>query len=60
MIVAVVVMVSSLLGGVINAFILDLPLKTGLAMASGFWLVFALRDPADRILWPGDWQRRLL
>ena len=36
MIVAVVVMVSSLLGGVINAFILDLPLKTGLAMASGF------------------------
>lgn len=36
MIVAVVVMVSSLLGGIINAFILDLPLKTGLAMASGF------------------------
>ncbi|VDR28697.1 Membrane protein of uncharacterised function (DUF340) [Raoultella terrigena] len=36
MIVAVVVMVSSLLGGMINAFILDLPLKTGLAMASGF------------------------
>lgn len=36
MIVAVVVMVSSLLGGVINAFILDLSLKTGLAMASGF------------------------
>lgn len=36
MIVAVVVMVSSLLGGVINALILDLPLKTGLAMASGF------------------------
>ncbi|MEQ0111460.1 lysine exporter LysO family protein [Klebsiella sp. JN_Kp123] len=36
MIVAVLVMVSSLLGGVINAFILDLPLKTGLAMASGF------------------------
>lgn len=35
-IVAVVVMISSLLGGVINAFILDLPLKTGLAMASGF------------------------
>ena len=35
MIVAVVVMVSSL-GGIINAFILDLPLKTGLAMASGF------------------------
>ncbi|EMO4451395.1 lysine exporter LysO family protein [Klebsiella michiganensis] len=36
MIVAMVVMVSSLLGGIINAFILDLPLKTGLAMASGF------------------------
>ncbi|HID9124276.1 TPA: lysine exporter LysO family protein [Klebsiella michiganensis] len=36
MIVAVVVMVSSLLAGIINAFILDLPLKTGLAMASGF------------------------
>ena len=36
MIVAVVVMVSSLLGGIINAFILDLPLKTGLSMASGF------------------------
>ncbi|HEC2562853.1 lysine exporter LysO family protein [Raoultella ornithinolytica] len=36
MIVAVVVTVSSLVGGVINAFILDLPLKTGLAMASGF------------------------
>ena len=36
MIVAGVVMVSSLLGGIINAFILDLPLKTGLAMASGF------------------------
>ena len=36
MIVAVVVTASSLVGGVINAFILDLPLKTGLAMASGF------------------------
>ncbi|HIG8363671.1 TPA: lysine exporter LysO family protein [Klebsiella oxytoca] len=36
MMVAVVVMVSSLLGGIINAFILNLPLKTGLAMASGF------------------------
>lgn len=36
MIVAVVVALSSLAGGVINAFILDLPLKTGLAMASGF------------------------
>ncbi|WP_318370963.1 lysine exporter LysO family protein [Enterobacter sp.] len=36
MIVAVVVVVSSLAGGVINAFVLDLPLKAGLAMASGF------------------------
>ncbi|WP_324724007.1 lysine exporter LysO family protein [Lelliottia sp. JS-SCA-14] len=36
MIVAVVVVGSSLIGGVMNAFILDLPLKTGLAMASGF------------------------
>ncbi|WP_318387847.1 lysine exporter LysO family protein [Enterobacter sp.] len=36
MIVAVVVLVSSLGGGVINAFVLDLPLKAGLAMASGF------------------------
>ncbi|EAQ2598336.1 lysine exporter LysO family protein [Salmonella enterica] len=36
MMVAVVVVASSLLGGVINAFILDLPLKTALAMASGF------------------------
>lgn len=36
MIVAVVVALSSLAGGVINAFTLDLPLKTGLAMASGF------------------------
>ena len=36
MIVAVVVVASSMIAGVINAFILDLPLKTGLAMASGF------------------------
>ena len=36
MIVAVVVLLSSLAGGIINAFILDLPFKTGLAMASGF------------------------
>lgn len=36
MIIAVVVVLSSLAGGVINAFILDLPLNTGLAMASGF------------------------
>lgn len=36
MMVSVVVVLSSLAGGVINSFILDLPLKTGLAMASGF------------------------
>jgi len=36
MIVAVVVVASSLVGGVINAFILGLPITTGLAMASGF------------------------
>lgn len=36
MMVAVVVVASSLLGGVINAFITDLPLKTAMAMASGF------------------------
>lgn len=36
MIVAVVVVASSMLAGVINAFILGLPLKTALAMASGF------------------------
>lgn len=36
MIVAVVVVLSSLAGGVINAMILGLPIKTGLAMASGF------------------------
>ncbi|MEG1209680.1 MAG: lysine exporter LysO family protein [Leclercia sp.] len=36
MIVAVVVVGSSMVAGVINAFILDLPLNTALAMASGF------------------------
>lgn len=36
MMVAVIVVVSSLVAGVINAFILGLPLKAGLAMASGF------------------------
>lgn len=36
MIVAVIVVASSMVAGVINALILDLPLKTGLAMASGF------------------------
>lgn len=36
MIVAVVVLLSSLAGGIINALILGLPLTTGLAMASGF------------------------
>ncbi|MCT4710212.1 lysine exporter LysO family protein [Enterobacteriaceae bacterium H11S18] len=36
MIIAVVIVLSSLVAGIINAFILDLPIKTGLAMASGF------------------------
>ena len=36
MIVAIVVVFSSLVGGAINALILGLPIKTGLAMASGF------------------------
>ncbi|VEB99217.1 Membrane protein of uncharacterised function (DUF340) [Cedecea lapagei] len=36
MIVAIVVVVSSLIAGVINAFLLGLPIKTGMAMASGF------------------------
>lgn len=36
MIVAIVVVASSMLAGVINALILGLPLKTALAMASGF------------------------
>lgn len=36
MIIAAVVVMSSMVAGMINAFILDLPLKTGLAMASGF------------------------
>ncbi|MGP3593180.1 lysine exporter LysO family protein [Vagococcus sp. WN89Y] len=36
MIIAVVVALSSLAGGAINALLLGLPLKTGLAMASGF------------------------
>lgn len=36
MMVAVIVVGSSLAGGVINAFILDIPLNTALAMASGF------------------------
>ncbi|EPF18666.1 Membrane protein of uncharacterised function (DUF340) [Cedecea davisae] len=36
MIVAIVVVLSSLVGGAINALILGLPIKTGLAMASGF------------------------
>jgi len=35
-IIALTVLVSSLLAGMINAFILDLPFKTTLAMASGF------------------------
>ncbi|WNN45820.1 MULTISPECIES: lysine exporter LysO family protein [Winslowiella] len=36
MIVALVVAVSALVGGMIAALLLDLPLKTGLAMASGY------------------------
>lgn len=36
MIIAVVVVLSSMVAGVINALILGLPIKTGLAMASGF------------------------
>ncbi|MER1975309.1 lysine exporter LysO family protein [Pseudocitrobacter faecalis] len=36
MIISVVVMASSLIGGAINSLLLGLPLKTGLAMASGF------------------------
>lgn len=36
MMVGVVVVVSSLAGGALNAFLLDLPLRTSLAMASGF------------------------
>lgn len=36
MMVAICVVGSSLAAGVINAFILDLPIRTGLAMASGF------------------------
>lgn len=36
MMVAICVVGSSLVAGVINAFILDLPIRTGLAMASGF------------------------
>lgn len=36
MIVAVVVVASSMIGGLINALILGLPVKTALAMASGF------------------------
>jgi uncharacterized membrane protein YbjE (DUF340 family) len=60
MIVAVVVTASSLLGGVINAFILDLPLKDRSGDGLRVRLVFALRYPADRILWPGHRQRRVL
>lgn len=36
MLIALVVVASSMVAGVINAFLLDLPIKTGLAMASGF------------------------
>jgi len=36
MIVGVMVVASSMIGGALNAFLLDLPLRTSLAMASGF------------------------
>ncbi|POP45915.1 hypothetical protein CHU32_08925 [Superficieibacter electus] len=36
MMVGIVVVISSLAGGALNALLLDLPLRTGLAMASGF------------------------
>ncbi|WP_338882754.1 MULTISPECIES: lysine exporter LysO family protein [Xenorhabdus] len=36
MIIAIVVAISSLLGGVLAAFLLELPIKTGLAIASGY------------------------
>ncbi|MGO3414849.1 lysine exporter LysO family protein [Kluyvera intermedia] len=36
MLIALVVVASSMVAGVINAFLLGLPIKTGLAMASGF------------------------
>lgn len=36
MVIALVVVASSMVAGVINAFLLGLPIKTGLAMASGF------------------------
>ncbi|MGE6983059.1 LysO family transporter [Kluyvera intermedia] len=36
MLIALVVVTSSMVAGVINAFLLGLPIKTGLAMASGF------------------------
>ncbi len=56
MMVAVVVVASSLLGGVINAFIPDLPLKTAPAMASGFgW--YSFRYFADGVVWTGYRQR---
>lgn len=35
-VIALVVVATSLLAGVVNAFLLNLPLKTGLAMASGY------------------------
>ena len=57
MIVAVVVVASSLIGGLINAFILDLPINTALAMASRFRLVFSFRYFIDRIFWSGNRER---
>ena len=58
MMVAVMVVASSMVAGVINAFILDLPLKTA-GDGIRFWLVFALRNSADRIIRPGDRQRHI-
>ena len=57
MIVAVVVVVSSLIGGLINAFILDLPINTALAMASGFGWYSLSGIFIDRIFWSGNRER---
>ncbi len=56
MIVAVVVVASSLIGGLINAFILNLPINTALAMASGLAGIL-FRYFIDRILWSGNRER---
>ena len=59
MMVAVIVVASSMVAGVINAFILDLPLKTGRRWRQALAGI-PLRYPADRVLWPGHRQCRLL